>query len=120
MISRLKTFQPPILKGLSMILWALTALLGGYEIFLVRIIVTRLYLRLLDSLDLTVNVLERLGATGFGNIAALLMAVLAVAVVVGGFDYHWKYGGQKPSFRLLDLTSSNKAHNDTPRALSFA
>jgi len=87
-----------------MVLWALTALLAGYEVFLARHIVSRLYLRLLDRLDLTVNVLERLGATGLGNIAALVMAGLAIAIVVGGFDYHWKYGGQKRSFRLLAWT----------------
>ncbi len=104
MESNPKSYRQIILQGVSMLLWALTALLAGYEVFLTRHIVSRLYLKILDRLSLPINVLERLGATGLGNIASLIMAILAIMIVVGGFDYHWSHGGEKRSFKLLGWT----------------
>jgi hypothetical protein len=92
------------LKVVSMLLWALTAYLAGYQIFLMRAIVTSVYLKLLENFDVPINVLERLSATGVGNIASLLMAILAIVIVVGGFDYHWSHGGEPRSFKILALT----------------
>ena len=92
------------LKVVSMLLWALTAYLAGYQIFLIRSIVTSVYLELLENFAVPINVLERLSATGVGNIASLLMAILAIVIVVGGFDYHWSHGGEPRSFKILTLT----------------
>jgi small-conductance mechanosensitive channel len=91
-------------KVISILLWALTAYLAGYQIFLIRSIVASAYLRLLENFDVPINVLERLSATGIGNIASLLMAVLAIVIIVGGFDYHWSHGGEPRSFKILALT----------------
>jgi len=89
------------LKGISMLLWALTAYLAGYQIFLVRSIVSNIYLIVLENFEVPINVLERLSATGIGNIASLTMAIIAIVIVVGGFDYHWNHGGEPRSFKLL-------------------
>lgn len=93
-----------ILKGISLILWGITAYLAVYEIFLVRSIVSKIYLGVLERLSQPINVLENLSATGLGNIASLIMAVVAVVIVVGGWDYHWKYAGEPRSFKLLGWT----------------
>lgn len=87
-----------------MILWGVSAYLAGYEIFLSRSIVSRLYLLTLVYYSIPINVLERLSATGIGNVSSLLMAIIAIAIVVGGFDFHWMYGGSKRSFTVLGLT----------------
>ena len=93
-----------VLKGISMLLWGLTAYLAGYQIFLIRSIVSSVYLNLLENLSVPITVLERLSATGVGNIASLIMAVIAIVIVVGGFDYHWSYGGEPRSFKVLAVT----------------
>ena len=87
-----------------MLLWLATAIIAGYEVFVTRYIVTNLYFRLLDCLTIQINVLERLSATGVGNLAALVMAIIAIVIVVGGFDYHWSYGGESKSYKLLAWT----------------
>ena len=99
-----KSTKKIALKVIAMLLWALTAYLAGYQIFLIRSIVTSVYLKMLDNFAVPINVLERLSATGVGNIASLLMAILAIVIVVGGFDYHWSHGGEPRSFKILALT----------------
>ena len=87
-----------------MLLWGLTAYLAGYQIFLIRSIVSSVYLNLLEYLSDSITVLDRLSATGVGNIASLIMAIIAIVIVVGGFDYHWSHGGEPRSFKLLAVT----------------
>jgi len=96
--------KPILLKAISIILWAGTAILAGYEIFLARYIVTQLYFLVQNNREVPLTVLTRLSATGAGNIASMGMAIIAIAIVVGGYDYHWRHGGEKKSFRLLGLT----------------
>ena len=99
-----KSFKKIVLKGISMLLWALTAYLAGYQIFLIRSIVSRVYLNLLENFSVNITVMERLSATGVGNIASLIMAIIAIVIVVGGFDYHWSHAGERRSFKLLAWT----------------
>jgi len=87
-----------------MVLWIATAILAGYEIFLARYIVTQLYFLVQNSREVPITVLTKLSATGVGNIASFGMAIVAIVIVVGGFDYHWRHGGEKKSFQLLVLT----------------
>jgi hypothetical protein len=93
-----------ILKIIAMLLWAVTAFVAGYEVFLARHIVRAVYLRLFDKFFFPPSITERLSATAVGNIAALIMAIIAIAIVVGGFDYHWTHGGEKKSFKVFAWT----------------
>lgn len=93
-----------LLKSSSMLFWGVTAYLAGYEIFITRTLVSTLFLMALDRFAVRISVLEKIGATGIGNIASLLMAILAIAIIVGGFDFHWSYGGTKRSFKVLLIT----------------
>lgn len=91
-------------KILVVILWGLTSLLAGYEIFLVRSIVEQIYFRILVRYSETINMTDRLSATGIGNIASLFMAILAIVIVVGGIDYHWSNAGESRSYKWFAIT----------------
>jgi hypothetical protein len=93
-----------IIKTISMLLWGLTAVVAGYEIFLIRYIVTQFYFIALEWQKVPITVLEKLSATGVGNVASLGMAIVAIVIVVGGFDFHWKHAGERRSFILLGWT----------------
>ena len=92
------------IKTIAMLLWALTAVVAGYEIFLTRYIVSQLYFLLLQWREIPITILDRLSATGVGNVASLGMAIVAIVIVVGGFDYHWKHAGERRSSIILGLT----------------
>jgi hypothetical protein len=98
------TFQKVIYKIVAMVLWGLTTWLATYEIFLARGIVENLYSRLVIANVLPSTILERLSAVAVGNIASLGMAILAIVIVVGGFDYHWSHAGEQRSFKLFGIT----------------
>lgn len=89
---------------LSMLLWALSAIIAGYQIFLTRHIVRYFYIRTLQLLSLPSSITERLTATAVGNIAALFMAFFAMAIVIFGFDFHWSCAGKRRSFKVLRWT----------------
>ena len=91
-------------KSIALTLWAGSAILAGYEVFLARHIVRYLYLRLFEVFFFPTSITERLTATGVGNIAALLMAIIAIAIVVGGFDFHWIHAGEKRSYKIFAWT----------------
>jgi hypothetical protein len=88
-------------KLVAMSLWALTAITAGYEVFLVRHIVRYFYLRLFDIFFFPPSITERLTATAVGNIASFFMTVIVIAIVVGGFDYHWSNAGKRKSNIIL-------------------
>ncbi len=100
-----KKFSKNVLhKVLVVFLWGLTSLLAGYEIFLVRRIVEMIYFRILARWSETINMTDRLSATGIGNIASLFMAILAIVIVVGGIDYHWSNAGEPRSYKWFVIT----------------
>ena len=67
-----------LLKSISMLLWGATAYLAGYEIFITRTLVSNVVLIALNHFAIQVSVLEKIGATGIGNIASLMMAMVAI------------------------------------------
>jgi hypothetical protein len=89
-----------IYKIISLLLWAV----AGYEIFLTRSIVYTLYARVVTAFSIPFNVLERLSASATGNLTSLVMAIIALAIVVGGIDFHWKHAGEPRSFKVFALT----------------
>ncbi len=91
-------------KAIVIALWLITTILAGYEVFLVRHITYYIYLMIVDKFILPVNIVERIRGVGIGNIASLVMAIIAIVIVVGGFDYHWEHAGEKKSYRLFAAT----------------
>ena len=89
---------------IAAVLWFATSWLAVQEIFLARAMVISIYFRVLDRFEVPVNVLERLSASATGNLASLGMAVVAIVIVIGGFDYHWSHVGEKRSYKIFAWT----------------
>ncbi|MCJ7623978.1 MAG: hypothetical protein MUO76_10780 [Anaerolineaceae bacterium] len=99
-----KTLQKVISKVIAMSLYSITAVLSVYEIFMARNMVISAYNHLIQRYDFPSTVLERLSAAATGNITALLMAIIAIVIVVGGFDFHWSHAGEPRSFKIFGWT----------------
>lgn len=82
-------------------LWLVTAVLAFYEILVVREIVFSLYARLVAALGNNVQVTERFLATALGQASVYIMVVVAIAIVIGGFEYHHKRVGDPRSRKIL-------------------
>jgi hypothetical protein len=82
-------------------LWLATAILAVYEINLVREIVDSIYGRWLSSTDRSSQVRTAFAATALGQGITIVMAILAIAIVIGGFEYHCKRVGETRSLRIL-------------------
>ncbi len=92
-----------ILSGVvAFILWVGTAIVGLYEMFLVREILLRLYARLWSSPGSYRRDYWR--ALALGNWALIPLALLWIAVVIGGGEYHFKRAGQHSSWKLFAWT----------------
>jgi hypothetical protein len=82
-------------------LWLATAILAVYEINLVREIVDSIYGRWLSGTDRTSQVRTAFEATALGQGITVVMAILAIAIVIGGFEYYSKRVGETRSLKIL-------------------
>ena len=87
---------------LAFILWAGTAVLGLYEIILVREMLFRICTRLWSSSG--GYGMDYWRAVALGNWAALPLAIVWIALVIGGGEYHYKRAGQRSSWKLFGWT----------------
>ncbi|MBN1922231.1 MAG: hypothetical protein JW892_13370 [Anaerolineae bacterium] len=83
----------------SLALWLGTAVLGLYEIALLREMVLRAYIRFGPPSSLLLQQAQALGSWG-----VFFMGALWVAVVIGGGEFHYRHAGQQASWRLFGLT----------------
>ena len=91
-------------KAVAMLLWAFTAVNAGMEIFFTRAMTVSFYYKIQGARSIPINIVQRLTAAPIGNIASLIMAIVAIAIVVGGFEYHWKYAGEHRSYKTFAWT----------------
>lgn len=92
-----------ILSGaLAFVLWAATALVGLYEIVLLRDMIFRLYARFWVRYDGRGKDYWR--ALALGNWALVPLSIAWIALVVGGGEYHYKRFGQRGSWKLFGWT----------------
>ncbi len=98
------TWRPvKILSGaLVFVLWAATAVLGLYEVFLVREMLFRIYARFWSSYGGRGRDYWR--ALALGNWALIPLGIVWIALVVGGGEYHCKRVGQRSSWKLFGRT----------------
>jgi hypothetical protein len=84
----------------AFILWVGTAIVGLYEIFLVRETLFRIYARI------SFSGLKRdyWRALALGNWALIPLALVWIALVVGGGEYHYRRVGQRSSWKLFGWT----------------
>jgi hypothetical protein len=85
-------------------LWLGTAILAVYLIALVPDIVMSIYAWLLVFIGRTVQVRSAFEAAALGQGATILMAIIAIAIIVGGFEYHRKHVGETRSLKVLGWT----------------
>lgn len=87
---------------LAFILWAGTAVLGLYEIALVREMLFRIYAQFWSSSGS--HGMDYWRAVALGNWAVLPLAIVWIALVIGGGEYHFKRVGQHSSWKLFGWT----------------
>jgi hypothetical protein len=86
---------------LAFILWLGTAVLGIYEIYLIREMLFRTYARLMDGPSTQMHYWRSLT---LGNWALIPLAVAWIALAIGGGEYHYKRAGQRSSWKLFGWT----------------
>jgi len=90
-----------ILSGVvAFILWVGTAIVGLYEMFLVREMLFRIY-ALTSFIGLRRDYWR---ALALGNWALIPLALAWIVLVIGGGEYHYKRAGQRSSWKLFGWT----------------
>jgi hypothetical protein len=88
--SRLLTY------GVAVLLWLGTALVGLYEIFVLRELLYRVYV-LLGGRDAGT-------AAALGVWGVMLLALVWIGAFIGGAEYHYQHVGERRSWRLFGWT----------------
>ena len=83
-------------------LWAATAALGLLEIWIVREMVLRVYARFFASEGTSAS--DYWGGVAVGNWLAFILAIVLIALVIGGGEYHYKHLGEPKSWKLFART----------------
>ena len=86
----------------AFVLWAVTAVLGLWEIWVVREMLLRVYVRFWAGDTVTGN--DYWLSVFLQNWLVLILGIVWIAVVIGGGEYHSKYVGQPKSWKLFART----------------
>jgi hypothetical protein len=86
----------------AFLLWAASAVLGLWEIWIVREMMLRVYVRFWAGDKLSGN--DYWLSVGLGNWLVFILAVVWIGVVIGGGEYHAKHVGQPKSWKLFART----------------
>ena len=82
-------------------LWLVTAVLAFFEILAVRDIVYGFYARLVVAFKGAAETADYAVATWLAQAAVYMMVVVAVAIIIGGFEYHRRHIGEPRSLKVL-------------------
>lgn len=82
-------------------LWLGTVILAIYEISLVREIILSIYAWFLVISDRTAQVRADFQAAALGQGVTIVMAILAIAIIIGGFEYHHRRVGDPKALKIL-------------------
>lgn len=85
-------------------LWLSTTILAVYEISLVRNIVDSIYTRWLLLSGRTAQLKAAFEATTLAQGVTIGMAILAIVIIIGGFEYHSKRVGETKTLKILAWT----------------
>jgi hypothetical protein len=86
---------------LAFILWLGTAILGIYEIYLIREMIFAIYARFVEGATTRTDYWT---ALTLSNAALIPLSVGWIALVVGGGEYHFRRVGQRSSWKLFGWT----------------
>jgi hypothetical protein len=102
-IKRLLGAKPIIYLG-AFSLWAITSALAVFQIMLVRSMILRVLTRYFAAHGSPSELLARARADPFSKLAALVMTLFALAVLIGGFDFHFDNAGKRRSWVVFGWT----------------
>ena len=83
----------------TFILWAFTAILGLFEIVIIRDMVLRVYARFFASGQ--AYGADYWGGVALGQVLVVILAIVWIGLVLGAAEYHYKHFGQPKSWRLF-------------------
>lgn len=83
----------------AFVLWAITAILGMFEIVVIRDMVLRVYARFFGD-DRAFGA-DYWAGVALGQVLVVILAIVWIGLVIGAAEYHCKYFGQPKSWRLL-------------------
>ena len=87
---------------LAFVLWIVTGALGLVEIWIARQMTLRVYARFFAEEAALGDVYW--GSIALGNGLVFILAIVWIALVIGGGEYHVKYVGKPKSWRLFART----------------
>jgi hypothetical protein len=87
---------------LAFVLWIVTGALGLVEIWIARQMTLRVYARFFAEEAALGDVYW--GSIALGNWLVFILAIVWIALVIGGGEYHVKYVGKPKSWRLFART----------------
>jgi len=87
---------------LAFVLWIVTGALGLVEIWIIRQMMLRVYARFFAEEAARGDVYW--GSIALGNWLVFILAIVWIALVIGGGEYHVKYVGKPKSWRLFART----------------
>ena len=85
-------------------LWLATSILAVWEISILRGAVGSFYARFLAPGSATGQNTAYWQATSLSQGAVVVMAIVAIAIIIGGFEYHHRRVGQRQSLKVLGWT----------------
>jgi hypothetical protein len=88
-------------RVLASILWLGTAVVGIYEIYLIREMIFAIYARFIEGAS---SGTDYWAALSLGNAALIPLSIGWIALVMSGGEYHFKRVGQRNSWRLFGWT----------------
>jgi hypothetical protein len=85
-------------------MWLMTAILAVYQIALVREIVLSIYAWVLFWTGRNAQVRTDFEAAALGQWVTIVMAILAIVLIIGGFEYYHKRVGDAKALKILSWT----------------
>ena len=82
-------------------LWLVTAVLAFFEIVAVRTIVFNVYARFVITFNGAGQTGDHAVAIWLGQASVLVMTIIAIALTIGGFEYHYRHLGHPQSMKVL-------------------
>jgi peptidoglycan/LPS O-acetylase OafA/YrhL len=100
----LKVLKRPAIYVVVVVLWLLTSFLAYWEIWTVRALIVRVATRYFMTQAGFSLIMANAKADPYGKVTAILMTIIAIVVIIFGFDYHFEYAGQSKSWKLFAWT----------------
>ena len=100
----LQAVKKPAIYVTVVVLWLLTSFIAIWEILIARALVIRASIRHFMERDGLSLIMANAKADPYGRLAAIIMTIIAIFIVIFGFDYHFEHAGKSKSWRFIAWT----------------